>query len=100
MLTFHGVFVGLLSIFNIKDLSHLLNNLSTEMRGQSVSRWWWYIEADLPTELGEKGRSVVMSLRTNNLSKEDVGQENPDNGFLNNIFSYSITTRQTVLRKA
>lgn len=39
-LTFHGVFIGVLSIFYIKDLSHLLNNLSTEMGGQSVSGRW------------------------------------------------------------
>lgn len=54
-LTFHGVFIGLLSILDIKDLGHFLNNLSTEMGGQSVSGWWWYIEANLPAALGNRG---------------------------------------------
>lgn len=78
-LTFHGVFIGVLSVFYVKDLSHLLNNLSTQMGGQSMSRRWWCIEADLPTVLGDKEGLLVMSLRTNNLPKEDAGQESPDN---------------------
>lgn len=39
-LTFHGVFIGLLGILNVEDLSHLLNDLSTEMGGQSVGGGW------------------------------------------------------------
>ena len=52
LLTFHGVFIGLLGILNVKDLSHLLNDLSTEMGRQSVGGGWECIEADLPTALG------------------------------------------------
>jgi hypothetical protein len=33
------------------------------MGGQSVGRWWWYIEADLPTALGGGGRVLVISLK-------------------------------------
>lgn len=78
-LTFHGIFIGLLSVFYIKDLSHLLNNLSTEMGGQSVSGRWWRIEADLPTVLGDKEGLLMIYLRTKkNLPKEDKGQESPD----------------------
>ena len=52
LLTFHGVFIGLLGILNVKDLSHLLNDLSTEMGRQSVGGGWECIEADLPAALG------------------------------------------------
>lgn len=61
-LTLHGVFIGLLGILNVKDLSHLLNDLSTEMGRQSVGGGWECVEADLPTALGG-GRKLVMSLR-------------------------------------
>lgn len=62
LLTFHGVFIGLLSILNVKDFSHLLNDLSTEMGRQSVSGRWECIEADLPAALGDR-RKLAMSLR-------------------------------------
>lgn len=62
-LTFHGVFVGLLCILNVKDFSHLLNNLSTKMGGQSVGGGRKCVEADLPTVLGGGKKLVVMSLR-------------------------------------
>lgn len=62
LLTFHGVFIGLLGILNIKDFGHLLNDLSTEMGRQSVGGRWECIEANLPTALGD-GRKLVMSLR-------------------------------------
>ena len=64
LLTFHGVFVGLLSIFNVKNFSHLLNDLSTEMGRQSVGGRWKCVEADLPAALGDGDRrKLVRSLR-------------------------------------
>lgn len=83
-LTFHGIFIGLLGILNVKDFSHLLNDLSTEMSRQSVGGRWQCIEADLPTALGG-GRKLVMSLREQ-MTKERMSyqvrnneeqQENP-----------------------
>lgn len=77
LLTFHGVLIGLLSILNVEDLSHLLNDLSTEMGRQSVGGGWECIEADLPAELGG-GKKLVISLRqqmTNQRENEFSGQK-------------------------
>lgn len=64
-LTFHGVFIGLLCVLNVEDFSHLLNDLSTKMGGQSVGGRWKCVEADLPAAMGDWRKLVVVSLRAN-----------------------------------